>query len=795
MTRLSPPTAFRPGWKTRRIDALIWAARGAVGWERAWPALWPATGIAGLVLAAALFDLFARIPWPLHALILAGAITAMGLALYFAFEDVRWPRWQDGARRLERDSALSHRPLTESEDTVAAGAGNPWAEQLWRAHQLQLLAGLTRLHLSLPRSGLSRRDPRALRFVVLLLVVVGFVVAGRDWSHRLATAFGPGTSEAASVTIDAWIDPPAYTGEAPIYLHPDEDRRIAVPMGSTVNLRVHGTGHAPSTSLDAAFTGGEGEYAATARVTESTTVRVRAAGRTIGYWRLRALPDSKPWVAFAARPARTEREALKLSFKAGDDYGVVTARAHIKPHGRYGKELVVDLPLDAPSAKAVTQTAYRDLTANPYAGLDVDIVLEAVDGAGQSGFSRAVRFTLPARVFTNPLARALIEQRQLLATGDVRLRPRVLATLQALTIAPDKFYQDQLGVFMALRSAAWVLAHAADSPYEADRNAEYARVGAILWQIAVGLERGGLLSAAEELRRLQQLLSQALAQDAPQEVIDSLLQRYQEALQRYLRALAENPPDDSQPPAPDAKVMSQSDLDALLKAIQQLAQSGDRAQAQQMLALLQSLLENLHMTTGSGSGSGGGTSPEDKALGDAIQGLGDLMGKQRQLLDKTFRESQGKGDPKDGGPKGLADSQKALHDQLDAILKGLAGKKLDAPKTLGEAGKSMGEAQSDLGNKDMPDAGIDEKNALEAMRKGASDLAKQMMGKEGQNGGTDPLGRAQGGRGALGGGVKVPDASDLQRAREILKELRRRAAERGRPQQELDYIDRLLKQF
>ena len=47
----------------------------------------------------------------------------------------------------------------------------------------------------------------------------------------------------------------------------------------------------------------------------------------------------------------------------------------------------------------------------------------------------------------------------------------------------------------------------------------------------------------------------------------------------------------------------------------------------------------------------------------------------------------------------------------------------------------------------------------------------------------------------MNGNVKVPDKSDLQRAREILQELRKRAAERGRPQEELDYIDRLLKQF
>ncbi len=43
--------------------------------------------------------------------------------------------------------------------------------------------------------------------------------------------------------------------------------------------------------------------------------------------------------------------------------------------------------------------------------------------------------------------------------------------------------------------------------------------------------------------------------------------------------------------------------------------------------------------------------------------------------------------------------------------------------------------------------------------------------------------------------MKIPDKSTLERAREILKELRKRAAERGRPKEELDYIDRLLKQF
>ncbi|HEU4550898.1 MAG TPA: DUF4175 family protein, partial [Rhizomicrobium sp.] len=60
-------------------------------------------------------------------------------------------------------------------------------------------------------------------------------------------------------------------------------------------------------------------------------------------------------------------------------------------------------------------------------------------------------------------------------------------------------------------------------------------------------------------------------------------------------------------------------------------------------------------------------------------------------------------------------------------------------------------------------------------------------------GGRDPLGR---GNSPLGNsGVKIPGPDEIARAREILQELRRRAAEMNRPQQERDYLDRLLKAF
>jgi hypothetical protein len=100
--------------------------------------------------------------------------------------------------------------------------------------------------------------------------------------------------------------------------------------------------------------------------------------------------------------------------------------------------------------------------------------------------------------------------------------------------------------------------------------------------------------------------------------------------------------------------------------------------------------------------------------------------------------------------------------------------------------------------------------ALDAMRKGAQSLAESMQqGEEGQGDGpgnrpgrqqnagksTDPLGRPLHGHDIDDQTVKIPGEIDVQRVRRILEELRRRLADPARPQLELDYIERLLKDY
>jgi hypothetical protein len=141
---------------------------------------------------------------------------------------------------------------------------------------------------------------------------------------------------------------------------------------------------------------------------------------------------------------------------------------------------------------------------------------------------------------------------------------------------------------------------------------------------------------------------------------------------------------------------------------------------------------------------------------------------------------------------------------------GEQGEQGDGGDPLGEADSAMGDAGSRLGE-GMADAAVDSQGrALEALRKGAQNLADAMQqGEDGQGDGpgermgrqqgnsnqTDPLGRPMRSHEIDELSKMVPGEIDVQRVRKILEELRRRLADPSRSQTELDYIERLLKDY
>lgn len=822
-------TGFRTGSKTEagaaRAARFVAMARAALVWERLWPALWPATGVAALFFAAAFADLFRDLPRAVHLLILAGAAIALLAAIYAGFRNWRWPGAGEAARKVERDSALANRPLSERGDAIAAGAGDAVSEAFWHVHRLRLSAAAKRLRVVLPAPGLPSRDPYALRFLVLVVFAAAAATAGDAWRSRLANAFTPraGENGAFAVALDAWIAPPEYTGRPPLYLlragDAGGDTAIAAPAGSRLVLRVHGASGIPLLRLDPEPEAGtpdfrevQGSYEAVQILAGDTRARVRADGRTLGDWNIRVTPDLPPEIALSGTPGATTRDALRIDFTASDDYGVTAAEARIRLSDAApgtGESLVLPLPLPNRAGTKAGLSLFTDQTAHPFAGQRVVIQLVATDAAGQAGVSDPAEFTMPARTFFNPLARALVEQRRELARDDADARERAALVLDALAIAPERFYAGEPSVYLGLRAAYWRLSMARDA-------ADLADVRDLLWDLALAIEDGEAPMALRELRRLQQALMEALARGASDEDITQLMAQLRAALDQYLRSLAENAPEDAGPMPPGAQMLSSQDLDQLLDAIEDLARTGARGSAQALLSQLQSMLENLGVAGGRSQSAAG------EALDETIRSLSELMGAQRLLLDRTFREQMGAG-PDNSRP--LAEEQGNLRERLEGLAEGLSGKGIEAPQSLGGAGRAMDEAERNLAGRRLGPAGEAQKEALDRMREAAQDLVREalrQMGEEDSDngeGGTrgsgvqvrrgdgsgmgrngrgprDPLGRPLGQDGmGFGSDVRVPEAGELQRAKEILSELRRRAAERGRPQIELDYIDRLLKQF
>jgi hypothetical protein len=273
------------------------------------------------------------------------------------------------------------------------------------------------------------------------------------------------------------------------------------------------------------------------------------------------------------------------------------------------------------------------------------------------------------------------------------------------------------------------------------------------------------------------------------------------AMERALKAMAEK----AQGQSPFAQgtggqIVRSQDLQSMLDKIQDLARQGSRAAAQQMLAQLQDMLENLQVA------GGGQMTGEQKSATEALEKLGQMIAKQRALMDKTFREQQQAQELGVKKPSGLKGEQEKLSDELSAMMK-KAGPG-DIAQALKRAQEAMDNAAEKLASGDLGDASGDQQKAIDELRKGGEAVAKQLLQQmqaqgaigPGQGIGSgeneDPFGRPQASYGqSFGGSVKVPDKLDIQKAREILEELQRRAAERGRPINELEYIDRLLRRF
>lgn len=819
-------------------------AGAAILWERLWPRLWPAFSVVGVFVTLALFGVFPALPAWLHIGLLVLFAVAFLVAFWGGIRGLRMPGHDAARARVERDSGLVHRPLTTLEDDLAAGRDDPVARGLWQAHRARVAAGARGLHLRPPSPGLLRFDPWALRAALILVLVVAATTAGSDAPTRLRAAVLPHLPETPPppVTVEIWVTPPAYTRVAPLFLNTatPTGEPVTVPTGSALLAQVTGTAAPPHLDLGTArtpFVPISPDPTVHSHRLETTVeagdrLRVEAGLNTLGEWPMRVIPDAPPTVRFSSPPEATDQAHLRLPIEAADDYGLKDVTVSISRTRRSDppdRAIRLSIPLPGQAAKQIKIAHVRDLTAHLWAGQPVTLSLAAEDLAGQRTAAAAFDGVLPERTFRHPAARAIIAERRKLADPSDVIRSEVAMGLGVIASVP-RLFSDDVVVSLALSLARARLIHDR-------RDVAIEAVARLLWDTALRLEDGGLAIAERQWRRAQERLMEALRQGAESPEIQQLLDELEQALADFVNELAEEMArmgGTDMPLDPDAQFLDSNDLQRMVDEIREMAQAGAMDAARQRLAELKQLLESLRAGMQPGGPQQQQQQQQNAEAQKMMEALRELAQRQQELLERTFREGrQGQqqqpgdsqqrrpgqdGQPQSGESEGEGDSMAALQEALRRDLGDLMVQFDDLmgsiPGPLGEAERAMRRAAEALRGSQTDPAVQAQTEALQHLRSGAQDAARQMarqmgpgqpgrfigqrpvlpMGRQPDR---DPFGRpAESGSGfSANEGVDIPDAADLRRAHEIVRELRRRAGERSRPQFERDYIERLLRQF
>jgi uncharacterized protein (TIGR02302 family) len=827
------PTNHAPG---ARMSGKFLLARLSLAWETAWPAIWPAVAIAGSFIALALFDVLPILAAWLHMTVLA---ILAGLFFWAAFRAIRrltWPNHEQARRRLEQASGLQHRPLQAMDDALALGQDDPAAQALWEAHRARMERDAKSLRVGSPAPGLARRDPLALRAVLILALVIAITAGWQDPWMRFERAVSPAldsTGGNKSLVLDLWITPPEYTGLPPQFPlrgkkvpAADAEKPIETPQ-TTGAEPVLPTLHIPAGSLlTAQIQGAQGKKLLLGRgekllefekidsnfsrilhkIEKDGPLSVTLADEILAKWDVTIIPDNPPVIKFPekGKPGATPAAALQISYEGGDDYGVTGARAEIKRTYERGTVVgkaihQITLPMPSRGARSFRETTVVDLAPHRWAGQPVLIQLIAKDALGQETRSEPLKMILPERDFTNPVARAIIEVRKRLADQPEN-RKRAVNNLGEIASVPGAFGHDSV-VYLALASARSRLFH--DSTEDA-----IDPVLALLWDTALRLEDGRLSVAERELRRIQQALMKALAEGAPDAELERLMRELQQAMNRFMQAMAEqmrrNPQSqkivDFDPRT--MRMMRSEDIARMMEQIRDLMKSGARQAAREMLARLQQMMQNMRsmqmVRMRGGQGRNGGP----------LRQLQELIRRQQELQNRTFRSGQ----PGQQMP-GAAD-QKALRDMLRQLRgmmpgQGQGQRPGQGPgQMLDRADQEMQRSMRALEGGQRNDSVGAQGRALDQLRRAGRGIMQQMMERFARESGQpnrqpngrnnprrDPLGREVMGEDVDSHDVTIPDASSIQRARKILDELRRRSGQSNRPQLELDYINRLLQRF
>ncbi|WP_455476176.1 TIGR02302 family protein [Bartonella sp. B17] len=786
------------------VQIAVWCI---LAFERIWPRVLPFFLILSFLCSLSWFGIFGLLSyWPHLLLLLFILLAAAGSLLFLV--SFRLPTVKDVIRRVEQVNGLKNQPLSVQIDHLCPENDEDFSAAVWCEHQRRMAKQLYNLKTGFAYPNSAAYDPLALRTLCILFCVCSFSFSFGSLGGRLTDAFDlrPIIDE-TSMRIDAWVTPPVYTGVAPLYLTKGSATQFTVPEGSNVAVRVvNGAGITVK-----AISKGDAREVLFSKKSEKTALNdpiihfdtrlehsmdlLVSSRHKQHQWYLQVVKDQSPTIRWLEKPGRVLAGSLELRYEMDDDYGVTKAFVEIEPF--LDQQKSASFLYNAPEIKLLLARGgkgkmrmVQDVSNHPWAGSEVKITLVAEDGAGQQGRSKTFVMTLPQRVFSNPVARAVSELRRLLAL-NASARERVLDMLAALLVRPESGLKN-LTHFLALQSA-WTRLFVAQTDDQLCDVVDY------LWQIALGIEDNQHESVQKNLKQAQAALRDALRHGASAAEIERLMTNLRQAMDDYIRTLAEKAQDNS---SSNKSTFSENKLQKKLNAIEEMAKMGSSSAAEQLLAEVEQILDHLQVQKGSQEEEKNNS--QTSQMREKIDRLGDLIRRQQEILNEThqFEMAQRRGENMiNKQSKALKKRQAELQRELSTLEKELSEQGFNKNDALKKAEENMNSAKDALDYGDHEMSIQNQLDALEALRQGAQNVLKEMREvlkktRNNQNATPsikDPLGRPlfsntdQEEKDAV-----VPQESDQMRVRQILEEIRKRLSKEHIPEAEENYLERLL---
>ena len=780
-------------------------ARLTLMWEDLVVRSWRVASLVTFFLGLVLLGVVSSLPGTLHLVLLIVFGVAVPLVAWRDFTGLAWPAHEEVRRRFEAGNGVPHRPLTALDDRYAADREDAASRELFEMHRMRQAGRVRFLRVGWPRSIVASRDRFALRYLALLVMTSGLIVgwsqAGANFSALLQPGHSMSGSAGSAGEATFWITPPAYTDVAPIWFEQEgEGQPVPVPVGSELVVQVRGGSATPVLLVDdEAFdftSAGAANWQITRVLNGGTRFSIMQSGTMLDGRAMTFIADEPPEVALSAEPAETPRTGLRLDVAASDDYGLVSITGEMRRPGAADNDVLrISVPLAQPGVRTVSGPAFFNLMAHPWAGHEVELVLVATDEIGQEGASIRHVFALPERFFHHPVAREIAKQRKAFAVERDRA-DETASVLRRLSRQPET-YLSEIDVHLALVTGALRL------DYSADHESTDDDVIGLMWETALAIEEGPMAFAEQRVRDLQRQILEALGDGAADGEIERLLAELRNAMDDYMRALSNrlrSDPGELFDPTEALKAVGSRELTDLVDRISELVRTGSRQQARTLLSRLQEIMESISVgNLGDLSGSSSAEAVE------MIQTIRQIISEQQQLLDESFRILRDIGE-EDADTTEQAESQADVRDVLEGFMQRVEELGYDVPRHYGRAHRSMRRAVRQL-TANRPGHAVDHQmEAVDFLKEGAGDMMAQILDLLGESvagdsqgffsAPRDPIGRSLGNSvGSATDDINIPDKGSLIRVRQILDELKRRAAEQHRPEEEQEYLRRLLRRF